>query len=125
MSSVMSSSSVHRGERQDLERNSKEAASIALAHVQQKFKGTWRELFKTQRDEVRPIETIQGNPLERAAYVFMNAYRLSGSRNLSDARSKLRLGSITDRAFRSRGPDAHPRAAVALECSARRNQGSP
>lgn len=75
--------SVQRGERQDLERSSKEAASIALAHVQQKFSGPWRELFKAQRDEVRQLEAIQSNPLERAAYVFLNAGRLSGSRNLS------------------------------------------
>ncbi len=83
-------SSVQRGERQDLERNSKEAASIALAHVQQKFSGPWRELFKAQRNEVRQLEAIQGNPLERAAYVFMNADRLSGSRNLT-MKEKARL----------------------------------
>ena len=83
-------SSEHRAERQDLYRNSKEAAGIAVAYVQQKFRGTWTELFKMQRDEVRLVQTIQGNPLARAAYVFKNTYRLSGSRNLS-GKEQLRL----------------------------------
>lgn len=76
-------SSAQRAERQDLERNSREAATIALAYVQDKFRGPWRELFKAQRDEVRQVEAMQCKPLDRAAYVFMNAERLGGSSALT------------------------------------------
>lgn len=86
---------VHRGERDELYRRSKEACQVARAYVKDRFKGRWRDLYEAQRIEWKHVERIQGNPLERAVYVVVNSERLANGQGLSMKRKAELIASPT------------------------------
>lgn len=86
---------VHRSERDDLYRRSKEACQVARAYVKDRFKSRWRELYEAQRIEWTHVERIQGNPLERAVYVIVNSERLANGKGLSMKRKAELIASPT------------------------------
>lgn len=92
--------SVHRSERDDLYRRTKEASQIAMEHVKERFKSRWRELYTAQRVEWKHVERIQDNPLERAVYIFVNSERLGNGRALS-MKEKLALIASPKKLFKA------------------------
>lgn len=74
---------VHRAARDDLYSRSTEACHVARAHVRDRFKSRWRDLYAAQKAEWKHVERIQANPLERAVYVIVNSERLANGEGLS------------------------------------------
>ena len=72
-----------RRERDDLDRNTDAAADNARAHVREKYRPQWRELYKVQGREQRFVTKSATHPLERAVFVFKNRDRLCGGRPLT------------------------------------------
>lgn len=70
-----------RSERDALDTDMKAAVRHAKDHLSQQFKPHWRELYRTQKRELKFVERA---PLfERAVFVFVNRERLANGRKLS------------------------------------------
>lgn len=70
-------------ERDALDQNTEAALTNARAHVKEKFRPQWRELYRTQGREARFVATSATHPLERAVFVFKNRQRLSSGKPLT------------------------------------------
>lgn len=63
-------------ERDALDANTKAAVDNVRQHMADKYRGTWRELYKVQKREMKHVERIATHPLERAVYVYSQRDRL-------------------------------------------------
>lgn len=70
----------HKKEREDLWNDSRDALRQAREHFNTKFRPLWRDIYKTQREEMGFIE--KASPLERAVFVLKHEYRLGNGRPL-------------------------------------------
>ncbi|NBU58940.1 MAG: hypothetical protein EBS23_04040 [Betaproteobacteria bacterium] len=74
---------VHRYERDQLYENTRQASHVALAHVRERFRSRWRDLYEAQSQEAKRVGQLLDKPLERAVYVFVNSERLGNGRALT------------------------------------------
>ncbi len=74
---------VHRHERDQLYENAKQACHVALAHVRERFRSRWRDLYEAQNQEAKYVGQLLDKPIERAVYVFVNSERLGNGRALT------------------------------------------
>lgn len=75
-------SAEHRYQRDVLYDNTKQASEVALAHVRDRFRSRWRDLYEAQEREAKHVAQLLDRPLERAVYVFLNSERLGNGRPL-------------------------------------------
>lgn len=64
-----------RGERDQLDKDTKAALDNARGLIKQQFKSKWRELYTAHKNESRHVSRIVTHPLERAVYLFQNRSR--------------------------------------------------
>jgi hypothetical protein len=72
-----------RRERDALDANTKAAIDNARAHVKDRFRPQWRNLYKIQKREARLVATSTLHPLDRAIFIFKNRERLGHGKPLS------------------------------------------
>lgn len=88
----------HRAERQEVQRDTESAADTAIAHVRDRFKSRWNDLFEAQRIECAHVADIQSSPLDRAVYVIVNSERLGNGAPLK-AKEKAQLIASPSKLF--------------------------
>jgi hypothetical protein len=75
--------SVHRQQRDEVFKNGKAAAAVAIQYVRDQFKGRWTDLYKAQHKESKFVDSILRNPLERAVFVISQSRRLGRGKPLT------------------------------------------
>jgi len=63
-------------ERTWLDQNTTAAIDNARAHVKEKFRPQWRDLYRAHHQERTFVQRSASHPLERAVFVFRNSHRL-------------------------------------------------
>lgn len=66
----------HSHERDELDGRTEAAIDHARAHVSERFRPQWRDLYRAQKKEERLVGRIADRMLERAAFVYANRERL-------------------------------------------------
>lgn len=72
-----------RRERDALDKNTDAAIDNARAHMRERFRPQWREMYKAQGKEARIVASTVTHPFERACFVFRNRNRLGHAKALS------------------------------------------
>lgn len=65
----------HTRQRDALDAATDTEIDAARTRVSEAYKPQWRNLYRYQRKEMRQVETLSGNLLDRAAYVYQNRER--------------------------------------------------
>lgn len=70
----------HAKQRDALDAATETEIDAARTRVSEAYKPQWRNLYRYQRKEMRHVEKISGNLLDRAAYVYRNRERFGTAR---------------------------------------------
>lgn len=70
-------------ERVWLDQNTTAAIDNARAHVKEKFRPQWRNLYRVHRQEQAFVQRSASHPLERAVFVFTNRHRLFSAKPMT------------------------------------------
>ena len=90
-------------ERDDLDTRTEAAIDHARAHMKEKFRPKWRELYRGQKKEERQIGRMGAHVLDRAAFIYRNRERLGMAGAALTLRQMLPLIRSNDRLARRLG----------------------
>lgn len=69
----------HQAERDELDSRSEAAVDHARAHMKELYRPRWRDLYRVQKREERRVAGLNGNLLERAAFVYAHRAHLGAA----------------------------------------------
>lgn len=69
--------------RADLDKDSQAAVDQARAHIKERFRGPWRELYRVQKSEMKYVKRDARTVFERAVFVFSQRERLGRGKPLT------------------------------------------
>lgn len=68
-----------QAERDELDSRSEAAVDHARAHMKERYRRRWRDLYRAQKKEERRATSLRGNLLERAAFVYARREHLGAA----------------------------------------------